>query len=145
MLWSVWLSDLTPTAATNGYGPYERDMSNGNAAAGDGRTITLNGVTSAKGLGVPATSELTFPVVPGATRFAANLGIDDECVSLGSVVFQIQVDGATRYRSTKHRATSATTAVLIDVAGASNLTLKVTNGGDGSSCDHADWANARFL
>ena len=54
------LSDLTPTSATNGWGPYEKNMSNGEAGAGDGRTITLNGTTYAKGLGVHASSDLTF-------------------------------------------------------------------------------------
>jgi len=35
--------------------------------------------------------------------------------------------------------------VVVDVTGATQLTLTVTNAGDGSSCDHADWANARLL
>ena len=51
---TTFVSDLTPVSATNGYGPVERDMSNGGLAAGDGRTITLNGVTYPKGLGVHA-------------------------------------------------------------------------------------------
>ena len=40
-------------------------------------------------------------------------------------------------------ATSATKPVSVSVAGVSQLTLKVTNAGDGSGCDHADWADAR--
>ena len=37
---------------TNGWGPVERDLSNGEKAQGKhGDTITLNGVTFAKGLG----------------------------------------------------------------------------------------------
>src|SRR4029078_12349823 len=40
---TTYLSDLTPVSATNGWGPYEKDMSNGEQAAGDGRTLTLNG------------------------------------------------------------------------------------------------------
>ena len=49
-----YLSDLTWTSATNGWGPVEKDKSNGEQAAGDGRTITLNTVTFAKGLGAHA-------------------------------------------------------------------------------------------
>ena len=45
------LSSLNPTSATNAWGPYERNLSNGEQGAGDGRTITLNGKTYAHGLG----------------------------------------------------------------------------------------------
>src|SRR4030095_6410355 len=48
----LYLSDLPMLRAKNGWGPIERDKSNGEQAAGDGRTITLNGSTYAKGLGV---------------------------------------------------------------------------------------------
>src|SRR5262249_32968963 len=40
----AYLSDLNPTFASNGWGPYERDRSNGDLAAADGHVITLNGV-----------------------------------------------------------------------------------------------------
>src|SRR5690606_32422425 len=111
---------------------------------GDGRTISLDGVKSAKGLGVHAASELVYAVAPGATRFVASVGVDDECGTLGSVVFQVRVDGVLRYRSSKLYATSASPTVSVDVTGASSISLTVTNAGDGSSCDHADWAGARF-
>jgi hypothetical protein len=32
----------------------------------------------------------------------------------------------------------------VSVVGAKTLTLKVTDAGDGRSCDHADWAGARL-
>ncbi|MCP9934484.1 NPCBM/NEW2 domain-containing protein, partial [Cyanobium sp. Candia 9D4] len=47
---AVYLSDLTPTASVNGWGPYERDRSNGEDGATDGGTLTINGTTYAKGL-----------------------------------------------------------------------------------------------
>ena len=50
----TYLSDLTPTSAANGWGPYEKDMSNGEQAAGDGGPLTIRGVVYAKGLGVHA-------------------------------------------------------------------------------------------
>src|SRR5207247_1662349 len=48
---SSYLSDLTWTSMTNGWGPVERDQSNGESGTGDGSTLTLNGTTYAKGLG----------------------------------------------------------------------------------------------
>jgi hypothetical protein len=51
---TTYLSNLNPTLATNGWGPYEKDHSNGEANANDGGPIRLNGVTYAKGLGTHA-------------------------------------------------------------------------------------------
>src|SRR5688572_4943333 len=55
-----YLSDREWTSASNGWGPVERDRSNGESAGGDGRTLALNGVTYAKGLGVHASSDVRF-------------------------------------------------------------------------------------
>jgi alpha-galactosidase len=49
-----YLGDIAWTSATNDYGPVERNGSNGEDLAGDGATITLNGATYTKGLGVHA-------------------------------------------------------------------------------------------
>src|SRR5262249_6254676 len=56
----TYLSDLAWTSVTNGWGPAERDMSNGEQAAGDGRTLSLRGTTYAKGLGVHALSDISY-------------------------------------------------------------------------------------
>ena len=63
-----YLSDLPWNFALSGYGPVERDMSNGETAPRDGHTLTLNGVIYAKGLGVHAPSSVntTCPVGPHA-------------------------------------------------------------------------------
>src|SRR3954447_20511408 len=73
-----YLSDLTWAAATNGWGPVEKDKSVGNQAAGDGRTLTLNGKTYAKGLGAHAASDIRYAVDGGCTEVYAVVGIDDE-------------------------------------------------------------------
>ena len=138
------MSGLTPRSATNGYGPYERNTSNGGPAAGDGSPIRLNGVGAAKGLGVHAASTIVYRVPTGATAFRADVGVDDECGAGGSVVFQVLVNGVKKYDSAVMRATTATKAVVVPVAAGNSVSLRVTNAGDGSGCDHADWANARF-
>ncbi|MFM8304696.1 MAG: NPCBM/NEW2 domain-containing protein [Actinomycetota bacterium] len=141
---TTFVSDLNPTRATNGYGPVERDTSNGGQAAGDGRTITLDGVRYAKGLGVHAASSVVYSVPAGANRFVADVGVDDECASRGSVVFMVLVDGVTKYTSPRLVASSATATVKVPVTGGQRITLEVTDAGDGNGCDHADWAGARF-
>ncbi|HEY8598318.1 MAG TPA: PQQ-dependent sugar dehydrogenase, partial [Thermomicrobiales bacterium] len=55
-----YLSDQRWLSANNGWGPVERDRSNGDIGAGDGRPLTLGGAVYAKGLGVHATSEIRY-------------------------------------------------------------------------------------
>jgi hypothetical protein len=131
-------------SSVNGYGPVERDRSNGGSAAGDGGAIRLNGVVAAKGLGAHAASTVTVALSGGFSSFLADVGVDDECGSMGSVVFQVLVDGVKRFDSGTMTGVSATKPVVVNVAGANQLVLKVTDAGNGSACDHADWANARL-
>src|SRR6266508_1302018 len=54
------LSNLSWVGAVNGWGPVEKDRSNGEKAAGDGKMLTIGGQTFAKGLGTHALSEVTY-------------------------------------------------------------------------------------
>lgn len=136
------LGDLTWTSMTNGWGPAEKNMSNGEQAAGDGKTITLNATTYAKGLGVHAPSTITYNLGGTCTAFNASVGMDDEAGSNGSVVFQVWADGTKLYDSGTMTGATATKTVTADITGRSTLSLVVTDAGDGNAWDHADWANA---
>jgi glucose/arabinose dehydrogenase len=141
---SVYLSNLTATAAINGWGPIERDKSNGELGANDGNTLTLNGVTYAKGLGVHAGSDTTYALGGNYNRFISDIGVDDEVGNNGSVVFQVFADGVKIYDNGTMTGITATRTVDVDVTGKQNLRLVVTDGGNGNGYDHADWANARL-
>lgn len=95
----VYLSDLNPTYAVNGYGPFERDRSNGESLAGDGKPMMLNGQLYRKGLGVHANSDLRYNLGGQYTHFVADIGVDDECAVGGSVVFQVYLDNVKVYDS----------------------------------------------
>jgi glucose/arabinose dehydrogenase len=140
-----YLSDLTATAATNGWGPIERDRANGETGAADGGTLTLNGVTYAKGLGTHAGSETTYALGGNYTRFISDIGVDDTVGSNGSVVFQVWADGVQIYDSGIMTGSTATRTVDVDVTGRQNLRLVVTDGGNGVAFDHANWAGARLV
>ena len=141
----VYLSDLDPTFATNGYGPYERDHSNGEQGANDGHTITLNSVTYAKGLGTHAASDLRYTLAGLYGMFQADVGVDDEVGNSGSVVFQVWADGTKIYDSGTMTGSSATRSINLSLAGKNELRLVVTDSGNGNTDDHADWAGARLV
>jgi chitodextrinase len=140
---NTYISDLSWVGTpVNGWGPVEKDTSNGESAAGDGGTITLNGVTYAKGLGVHANSQVTYNLGGSYSRFVSDIGVDDEVGSAGSVVFQVWADGIKIYDSGLMTGSSATRTVNVAVTGVNQLQLVVTDGGDNNNSDHADWAGA---
>ncbi|NOU70274.1 DUF4073 domain-containing protein [Paenibacillus sp. LMG 31458] len=140
----VYLGDATWMSATNGWGPVERNMSNGESSAGDGNPITLNGVVYPKGLGIHAASEISYYLNGKGNLFTSDIGVDDEVESSrGSVIFQVWADGNKIYDSGVMTGNSATKAVSLDMTGVNVLKLVVTNGGNGNGSDHADWANAK--
>ncbi len=142
----VYLSDLTPTAAVNAWGPYERDRSNGENGATDGRTLTINGTTYAKGLGVHAFSSLTYSLGGLYSRFQSFIGIDDEVPSnRATVVFRVLADGVEIFRSGTLTGASDAQLVDLDVSGAQTLQL-IADTADGSEAyDHANWADAKLI
>ncbi len=139
-----FLSDMAWSSADNGWGPVERDQSNGERDAFDGRPITLNGAAYAKGLGVHAPAELRYPLGGTCSAFRTDVGVDDEVGGRGSVVFQVWGDGALLYDSGAMTGSSATKSVVVDVQGRKELRLVVTDGGNSTRNDHADWAGARL-
>ncbi|WP_209648323.1 NPCBM/NEW2 domain-containing protein [Kibdelosporangium banguiense] len=133
------VSDLGWDSATSGWGPIEKDRSNNTQAGGDGRTLTINGTTYAKGLGVHAVSEITYYLGGACSSFSSSVGIDDETAN-GSVVFQVFADSTKIADSGRMTGADAAKQLTGSLANAEQLRLVVTNGGDNINSDHADWA-----
>jgi hypothetical protein len=139
-----YISDLPFISATNGWGPVERDTSNGEQAPGDGHTITINGTTFPKGLGTNATSEVKLYLGGRCTTFTASVGVDDETHGAGSVTFSVLADSTQPTTTPVIRGHQAATPLSVDVTGAQVLDLVVGDGGDGNGNDHGDWAGAQI-
>ncbi|MEV3911426.1 beta-galactosidase [Streptomyces canus] len=139
----AYVSDLTLVKAVNGWGPVEKDSSNGEDAAGDGRPLSIGGTTYAKGLGVHANSQVRVYLGGGCTRFTATAGVDDEVGDGGSVTFHVVADGRSLTTTPVVRGSDGGTDIDVEVTGARWLDLSVDGDGDISS-DHADWADARL-
>jgi beta-galactosidase GanA len=135
------VSDLPFLSATNGWGPVERDMSVGGNQAGDGKTITLNGVTYSKGLGTNSVSDVEVYLGGRCSTFTATVGVDDEVGSAGSVTFSVVTDGTTLMTTPVLTGASSSVNINVPVTGAQVLDLVVGDGGDGNGNDHGDWAN----
>ncbi|MEV0614380.1 glycoside hydrolase family 2 TIM barrel-domain containing protein [Nonomuraea sp. NPDC050404] len=141
---SVWASDLPFVAEENGWGPVERDRSNGEQPAGDGRTLSIGGRTYAKGIGAHAPSRVAIELGGRCTTFRADAGVDDEMGGSGSVAFEVWVDGQRRAVTGVLTGAGGAEAVSADLTGGELLELRITDGGNGNGADHGDWAAARL-
>lgn len=139
-----FLSDTCASSELNGWGPLERDLSNGEEAAADGGPISLGGVLHAKGLGTHAPSEVSFALGGSCSHFSALAGIDAEMKRAGSVQFQVLGDGQLLAETAPLTGADAPSPLEVDITGVQELRLVVTGGADTGS-DHADWADAKVL
>jgi hypothetical protein len=136
-----YLSDLPYRVIANGWGPVEKDLSNGEAAARDGSQLRIGGVSFAKGLGVHANSDVRYTMNGRCSTFSARVGVDDEVGSNGSVIFRVYADGVKLFDSgTKTGSTGAST-VSVGVSGKNELSLVVVPSAT-INYAHADWADA---
>ena len=134
----------------------------------NGGTLSINGKKYTNGYATHANSILLFSLPEGAVKFTAFAGIDNTGSDQGSkssVEFMVfNEDPTIRKEVTDGNAGSVTLnvdparqvatsgficraqgikqrTIEADITGAEKLYLVVTNGGDGLSYDHADWAN----
>lgn len=134
-----YLTGLQPAYAYTGSGTMVANRSIG------GNTITLNGATYTSGLGVNAYSGLEYRLGAVASRFQADIGVDDEVGANGSVVFQVYADGLKIYDSGVMTGGAPHQSIDLDVTGVNRLTLGVNDADDGTANDHADWAGAKVI
>ena len=114
-----------------------------------GKTISIAGKRYPKGLwthsfedGSPA--DVVIDVSgKGLSVFAADAGVED-AAGPGSLQFEVLVDGASKARSPVLRPGTAH-RFRVEISGAREVILRVLNGGDGYTCDHAAWGFARFI
>lgn len=109
----------------------------------DGKPLSIGGRKFERGVSTHATSVVHLDA-RGVERFTASVGVDDEVGQRGSVEFVVLVDGKPKWRSGLMRGGGSAKPVNVDTRGAKTISLRVNDGGDGNSSDHADWADARF-
>ncbi|ALV44655.1 hypothetical protein MB46_03125 [Arthrobacter alpinus] len=127
----------------NGWGPAEKDLTNGEQGEKDGPAIMLDGKAYAKGLGVHAASNIKYFVGAQCTAFTAVIGIDDFQATRGFVIFKVLGDGVELFNSGVLTGSSPAMPINVDLKGAKYVELVVDpNGNNGN--DWADWADAMF-
>jgi len=140
----AFLSDLEwASAAAGGDNPVRRGSNYyGHTPAVGGRELPKGLWTHAFDDATPA--DIVFDIGRrGAELFRAVVGVDDEAHG-GSVQFQVLLDGTVVAESPVLRP-GESHRFDVPLGRAAQLTLRVLNGGDGYSCDHAVWGLARLV
>jgi alpha-galactosidase len=134
----VWLSWLNLKEMTTGWSGAKADHEI------SGGPLSIDGEKFAHGVGTHANSKFRMALNGNATRFTAEVGVDDSAGAHGSVEFTVIGDGKTLWASGVLVGGEAAKPVNVNLAGIRTLVLRVTDGGDGESYDHADWADAKI-
>jgi len=107
--------------------------------------LAIGGRRYAKGLGSHANGEIVVELDGGWSRFEATVGVQKQDGGIGSVVFQVFADERELFRSPVLRESDPPLPVSVDLGGALELRLVVTDAGDGITCDCGNWAQARLV
>jgi len=111
----------------------------------NGNPIRMAGKEYSRGLGSHAEACWRVKLKGSVDRFEALVGIDDEVTVDGSVVFEIWADGKLVMQSPLLKVGSKPYPVRVNLKGVQEVLLTIQDGGNGNYCDHADWADARFI
>jgi len=115
-----------------------------NRAIGGGSLI-IAGKAFTNGVGTHANSKLRVDLSGKAKRFTAQVGLNDTANAQGSVEFVVSGDKKELWRSGVMKSGQPAKTVDVTLNGVKVLMLRATDGGDGESNDHADWADAQIV
>ena len=136
----LWLNSVNPLYISSG----ETDRP-GVCGTPSGAPIFLQGRLFGHGLVVNPKSILCLNLKGQATRFIAEVGLNDD--SAGAAVFKVYVDQQLAFASRPQRAGEPRQRIDLDLAGARELRLDVdgVDGADAKSGALAVWGGARLL
>jgi alpha-galactosidase len=113
-----------------------------------GKPMNISGQQYTRGLYCHAVSKLIVRLSGPADRFEAVAGVDSNDQTSGgrgSVVFSVSQGGKVAWQSEVMHEGMPGVPVSVDLAGAREFTLDVSDAGDGIGCDQSDWADARVV
>jgi alpha-galactosidase len=111
-----------------------------------GKPLRIGGARYTRGLYCHAVSDVLVKLPAPGAKFTAVVGVDSNSNTIsgqGSVVFSVEVSGAEAFRSDLLHEGMPGEPVDVALKGAREFVLKVGDGGNGISCDQADWADAK--
>lgn len=135
---TIWLDKLDLSTMTSGWNTPQADKSI------EGNALSIAGQKFDRGVGTHSISTFLLNLNGKGKRFTAEVGLDDEATTQGSVEFYILGDKKILWQSGIMHKGDELKNVDIDISKIKKLGLLVTDAGDGMDYDHADWCNAKL-
>ena len=140
-----YLTEYHWKSAKTGWSTVKKDK------AVSGNALRLTGdnnkeVTYAKGIGTHAPSTIIYDLTDkNYAYFTSYVGVDRAMYgSVGSVKFEVYVDGEKKFDSGLMNSRDHQKYVEVNINDAKELKLVVTDGGNGNGSDHATWGDAKL-
>lgn len=110
-------------------------------------TIKIQGIPFNRGFGAQSPSVLSFMLDANATRFFAEVGVDDSSNTTIPLTFYVLADQKILFQSKAMHVGDAAVKIDLDLTGVRQLGLLITDtvGGLGNKRTNGNWANARLL
>lgn len=140
-----YLTDYDWNSTSNSYTAPKKDVSISDKAL----RLTDeygNEVAFERGIGAHATSTIIYDLTDkNYAYFSSYVGVDRQMYgSVGSVSFEVYVDGVKKFDSGLMTSREPMKYVEVDINDAKELKLVVTDGGNGIGSDHATWGDAKL-
>ncbi|GAF08355.1 NPCBM/NEW2 domain-containing protein [Paenibacillus pini] len=99
-----------------------------------------------RGIGAHSNSTIVYDLTDkNMDYFTSFVGVDRHMYgTIGSVSFEVYVDGEKKYDSGLMNSRDPQKFIEVDINGAKELKLVVTDGGNGNGSDHATWGDAKL-
>ncbi|URN95719.1 MAG: NPCBM/NEW2 domain-containing protein [Candidatus Pristimantibacillus lignocellulolyticus] len=140
-----YVSDYDWKSTQNSYTAPKKDI------AISGKVLRLTDennaeVTYAKGIGAHSNSTIVYDLTDkDVNYFTSFVGVDRQMYNtVGSVTFEVYVDGEKKFDSGLMNSRDVLQQLEVNLSGAKELKLVVTDGGNGNGSDHAVWGDAKF-
>lgn len=141
----TYLTEYDWKSTQNSYATPKKDIATSNNALRltneDGNEVSFE-----RGIGAHATSTITYDLSDkDYAFFSSYVGVDRQMFgTVGSVSFEIYVDGEKKFDSGVMTSRDAMKYVEVDINDAKELKLVVTDGGNGIGSDHATWGDTKL-
>ena len=110
-----------------------------------GKPLKIVDKEFARGLAAHAPSKIVVLLPGPGKKFAAHIGLDNNPqthAGQGSIVFDVSVAGRNVFRSELFKVSTPAKPIEVELQGAREFVLEVSDAGDGIASDQADWAEA---
>jgi alpha-galactosidase len=111
--------------------------------------LKLGEVEYTRGLYCHATSKVVVLLPSAGATFTSVIGVDNNDNTKGgggSIIFSVEAGGKEVFRSDVLRGGGKPgVPIRVDLSGAKEFALNISDAGDGISCDQGDWADAKVV